>query len=117
MATMDATRWTGILSMLLTVMIVGCSSGGGARGGKDGGMGAGTGLASGTACVSVSGAAETCVSSGVTAERTMSSGTIRIDVSHWSNINCCSRSNTEFTFHLTIPDGLPFPYEANQRPG
>jgi hypothetical protein len=106
---MDAKYWLGFSSVVCCLMTAACSSGGGANGG--------TGVASGTACVRVNDGDEVCVSSGVTATRDLTDGTVHMSVAHWSNIDCFSRPANEFVLNLSIPDGLPFPYQANKRPG
>ena len=103
-------RWFGFLAAVcfLTTVFAACSSGGGSGGG--------TGLPSGTACVTVNDGAEVCAASGVTADRTISSE-IHISVDHLNTADCFARAADEFFVRVTIPDGLPFPYQATQRQG
>jgi len=103
-------RWFGFLAVVCFLTTVACSSGGGSGGG--------TGLPSGTACVAVNGGAEVCVPSGITTERSISSSQILITVTHPPlNPDCFARTADQFTVHLSIPDGLPFPYQATNRGG
>jgi len=103
---MHARGWFVVLS----VTTLACSSGGGGSSG-------GTGLPSGTACVRVNNGEEICLSSGVAANRDTDGSTIHMSVEHWTNVDCFSRPANEFVLNVNIPDGLPFPYQANRRPG
>ena len=103
--------WFGFIALALSATVAGCSSGGG--------KGSATGLASGTACVSVGGKPEVCASSGVTADRTISAGSsITITISHnGSGTDCFSYAADVFGVEVSIPDGVPLPYQAHGRPG
>lgn len=96
-------------SFLLATMA--CSGGGG--------KGSASGLASGTACVTVGSNAEVCASSGVTANRTIDTGSsISITVSsRGTGTDCFDASDDTFGVTVSIPDGVPLPYQATNRPG
>jgi hypothetical protein len=57
------------------------------------------------------------MSSGLTAERSINSSGIYIDVWHSLNADCFARTAEEFSIHVTIPDGLPFPYQVTNKLG
>lgn len=40
-----------------------------------------------------------------------------MNVTHLLTSDCFSRAANEFSLSMTIPDGLPFPYQATQRSG
>jgi hypothetical protein len=103
--------WFGFIALAFAVTAAGCSSGGA--------KGSATGLASGTACVSVGGKPEVCATTAVRASRTISAGySITIDVSHSSTgTDCFSYPADTFSVSVSIPDGVPLPYQATQRPG
>ena len=50
--------------------------------------------------------------------RSTGSSEIRLGLTNLSsNPDCFARAASEFSVYVAIPDGLPFPYQANQRVG